>query len=315
MNLSTKDDNGTWTNWEEYFYIRNAQGEVIGLYDGNGIQVVSYTYDSWGKLISIKDGSDNDITNDTTSVGFKNPYRYRGYRYDNETSLYYLQSRYYNPSWGRFLNADAIIGSAGELLGHNLFSYCKNNVVNGKDPSGFKSVPEWADEDWEYKEPDDGKVEPYYPSASNLTGTVLGPIIGAFGNKAKEVSGYTDSRGIHFYPKTSIPQKITPYAKGANILSKAFVIVTTALDITHTWDPMVKMSLGRRVGKTAFQLAGVGAAIVVGTFISGQLLAAGMALGGGSAIAALLGAGAIDFAAGAAISYGQSVAYKKFGME
>ena len=135
-------------NGEEYFYIRNAQGDIIGLCDKSGVEVVRYSYDSFGKLTPSKIESDdvNDIEKNgitgllATTVGVKNPYRYRGYRYDNETGLYYLQSRYYNPSWGRFLNADAIIGSAGELLGHNVFAYCKNNVVNGKDPSGFITI-------------------------------------------------------------------------------------------------------------------------------------------------------------------------------
>jgi YD repeat-containing protein len=72
----------------EYCYIRNAQGDIIGLIDKNGTQVVSYLYDSWGKLLSIT-GTLKD------TVGVKNPYRYRGYRYDTETGLYYLQSRYY----------------------------------------------------------------------------------------------------------------------------------------------------------------------------------------------------------------------------
>jgi RHS repeat-associated protein len=125
-------------NGIEYYYIRNAQGDIIGLYDKNGIQVVSYIYDSWGKLISI-DGSLKD------TVGVKNPYRYRGYRYDSETGLYYLQSRYYNPEWGRFINADGIAGQIGELLGHNVFNYCKNDPVNLQDPSGFKMV--FADEE------------------------------------------------------------------------------------------------------------------------------------------------------------------------
>lgn len=59
------------------------------------------------------------------------------YRYDTETGLYYLQSRYYNPEWGRFINADGIIGQTGELLGHNLFVYCGNSPVSREDPSGF----------------------------------------------------------------------------------------------------------------------------------------------------------------------------------
>jgi RHS repeat-associated protein len=72
-----------------------------------------------------------------STLGVKNPYRYRGYRYDTETGLYYLQSRYYNPEWGRFVNADAIAGNDGELLSHNLYVYAQNNPVVKFDPSGF----------------------------------------------------------------------------------------------------------------------------------------------------------------------------------
>lgn len=113
----------------EYYYVRNAQGDIIGLIDSNGNKVVSYTYDTWGKLLSIE-GSLKD------SLGIKSPYRYRGYRYDNETQLYYLQSRYYNPEWGRFINADSLVGETGELLSHNMFAYCTNDPVNNEDPDG-----------------------------------------------------------------------------------------------------------------------------------------------------------------------------------
>ncbi|EQB89004.1 RHS repeat-associated protein [Clostridium punense] len=113
---------------------RNAQSDIIiGLIDKAGTQVVSYIYDSWGKLISIE-GTLKD------TVGVKNLYRYRGYRYDSETELYYLQSRYYNPTWGRFINADALIGQTGELLVHNMFAYTKNNPVNMSDKNGFRPV-------------------------------------------------------------------------------------------------------------------------------------------------------------------------------
>jgi hypothetical protein len=54
--------------------------------------------------------------------------------------LFYLQSRYFNPEWGRFIDADVIAGSLGELLGHNIFAYTKNNPIMAKDPSGFRSV-------------------------------------------------------------------------------------------------------------------------------------------------------------------------------
>ncbi len=112
----------------EYYYIRNLQGDIIGLIDKIGTEVVSYTYDTWGKLISIE-GSLKD------TVGVKNPYRYRGYRYDTETGLYYLNARYYNPEWGRFINADSYLGDSG-LLSHNVFAYCMNDPVNLQDPSG-----------------------------------------------------------------------------------------------------------------------------------------------------------------------------------
>lgn len=75
-------------------------------------------------------------------MGAKNPYLYRGYRSDSETGLYYLQSRYYNPDWGRFINPDAEGGKVGELLSHNVFAYALNNPVNMEDPSGF--LPTWA---------------------------------------------------------------------------------------------------------------------------------------------------------------------------
>ena len=127
-NILSMNLNGT-----EYYYLKNAQGDILGLTDNTGTQVVSYTYDSWGKLVSIT-GSLAD------TIGVKNPYRYRGYRYDTETGLYYLQSRYYNPEWGRFINNDSKAGSVGELLGLNIFAYCKNNAINMEDPSGHREI-------------------------------------------------------------------------------------------------------------------------------------------------------------------------------
>ncbi|AVQ47666.1 hypothetical protein C7M60_18725 [Clostridium botulinum] len=80
------------------------------------------------------------------TLGVKNPYRYKGYRYDNETGLYYLKSRYYNPELGRFISADAVVGKTGEILSHNLFSYCANNPVNAIDEDGNRF--EWIKSKW-----------------------------------------------------------------------------------------------------------------------------------------------------------------------
>ena len=111
----------------------NLQGDVIGIYDGNGNVVVEYTYDSWGKLISITGSL-------ASTIGIKNPLRYRGYYYDTETSLYYLQSRYYDPETCRFINADSLLVAGDYLQGTNLFAYCLNNPVMYSDPSGYEST-------------------------------------------------------------------------------------------------------------------------------------------------------------------------------
>lgn len=85
-------------NEEEYFYIRNLQGDIVNIVDNNGNIQVTYRYDAWGEIIYQ---TDNDLAR-------INPYRYRGYRYDEETGLYYLyylNSRYFNPEIGRDINA------------------------------------------------------------------------------------------------------------------------------------------------------------------------------------------------------------------
>ena len=91
--------------------------------------VVSYDYDAWGKILTIGGSM-------ASTLGILNPLRYRGYVYDHETGLYYLQSRYYNPEWGRFLNADVFISTGQGLLGNNMFTYCGNNPVANMDPQG-----------------------------------------------------------------------------------------------------------------------------------------------------------------------------------
>jgi len=114
-----------------YYYATNLQGDVVAILDSTGAAVVTYTYDAWGMPLTTVD-------NTSFGLGDLNPLRYRGYVYDHETELYYLQSRYYNPEWGRFLNADAIdyLGVDGSPVSYNLFVYCKNNPVNHADTHG-----------------------------------------------------------------------------------------------------------------------------------------------------------------------------------
>lgn len=120
-------------NGTSYYYIFNAQLDVIGILDSNGNTVVNYSYDSWGNPISIT-GSMAD------TIGQLNPFRYRRYYYDTESGLYYLQSRYYDPVVKRFVNADdtqVLSEEQDNLLQYNLFSYCLNNPVNMADETGY----------------------------------------------------------------------------------------------------------------------------------------------------------------------------------
>ncbi len=129
-----------------YYYIKNMQEDIIGITDSNYNLLCSYEYDSWGKLISIKDNNGNIITN-TSHIGYINPFRYRSYYYDNETKLYYLNSRYYNPEWGRFINADGIINGNLDFISYNLYVYVSNNSVFAKDNGmfiNFKTASEWG---------------------------------------------------------------------------------------------------------------------------------------------------------------------------
>ena len=109
-----------------YYYVLNAQGDVVRIVNSSRSVVASYTYDPWGKIISSS-GTLADI----------NPLRYRGYYYDSETGFYYLQSRYYDPEIGRFINADSYASTdATGLLSTNMFAYCENNPAMRIDPTG-----------------------------------------------------------------------------------------------------------------------------------------------------------------------------------
>ena len=95
----------------------------------SGSDIAWYKYDAWGNVIGI--GGDE-------SIAELNPIRYRGYYYDNETGFYYLNSRYYDPEIGRFINADTtdILEAKGDLYDKNLFAYCDNNPVIRADDGG-----------------------------------------------------------------------------------------------------------------------------------------------------------------------------------
>ena len=110
------------------------QGDVLAIVDKNGDDVAWYGYDTWGQL-SGSSGSN-------AALADANPIRYRGYYYDDETGWYWLQTRYYNPTWCRFINADCMFIAGNLLTGSNMYAYCNGNPVmyidpNGMEPSGW----------------------------------------------------------------------------------------------------------------------------------------------------------------------------------
>ena len=121
-------------NSQTYFYKKNLQGDIVGIYNSGFEQIVTYTYDAWGKVLSVCDNNGNEIT-DSNHIGLINPFRYRSYYYDQDTKLYYLNSRYYNPEWCRFISCDKLISVISCKA--NLYNYCDNNSINKIDSDGM----------------------------------------------------------------------------------------------------------------------------------------------------------------------------------
>ena len=115
-------------NGTPYIYQKNIFGDVVAIYNNTGTKVAGYRYNAFGE---------NFIYYQVDAIGEINPFRYRGYYYDIETGLYYLQSRYYDPAMGRFLNADDVGYIEPKIVnGLNLYAYALNNPLQYYDPTG-----------------------------------------------------------------------------------------------------------------------------------------------------------------------------------
>ena len=113
-----------------YYFQRNLQGDVVAIYDTNGMLKAKYLYDAWGNCTISSETTSYDVAN-------ANPIRYRGYYYDSDTGLYYCNARYYSPKWRRFISPDDTAYLDPENVnGLNLYCYCNNDPVNYADPSG-----------------------------------------------------------------------------------------------------------------------------------------------------------------------------------
>ncbi len=120
---------GLHYNGAPYYFQKSIQGDVLRICNASGAVVVEYTYDAWGNILSVTGSM-------ASTLGQYNSFRYRGYYYDSETDLYYLNSRYYDAEVGRFINADSYVSTGQGILGFNMFAYCLNNPVVYLDDSG-----------------------------------------------------------------------------------------------------------------------------------------------------------------------------------
>lgn len=121
-----------------YYFHKNLQGDIIEIKNAYGACVARYTYDAWGKVIAVTDEDGFDVSDNAAHVANANPFRYRGYYYDEETHLYYISTRYYDSLTGKFLNSDTtryltICKNAPDC---NLFAYCGNDPINNTDIEG-----------------------------------------------------------------------------------------------------------------------------------------------------------------------------------
>ena len=120
-------------NDKMFYYVKNLQGDIVKILDEDGQGKADYVYNAWGDIISQSD-------DELASI---NPLRYRGYVYDEDTATCYLQSRYYDPTTGRFINADDtayVDTNSGTPLSTNMFAYCENNHINKTDPNGCYNI-------------------------------------------------------------------------------------------------------------------------------------------------------------------------------
>ena len=121
--------------WDVYWYEKNIFGDIVAVYNESGTKLISYIYDAWGNFTaSYYNGGRN-------STAYNNPFRYRGYYYDTDLALYYLNERYYDSKIGRWISPEPnmyafAFDSGSGLNGYNVYAYCANNPVMFVDPTG-----------------------------------------------------------------------------------------------------------------------------------------------------------------------------------
>lgn len=306
----------------DFYYVKNAQNDVVGLVSDGNI-VAYYFYDAWGNAQIVSDAGYTIY--DMGHPAYVNPIRYRSYYYDHETNFYYLNSRYYSPDICRFLNADGVVNANRDVLGNNLFAYCSNDPVNNTDDNGcgkisnwFKSAAQTIKNWWNSTPPSHSYTVPsssqIIPSAiSRGSDSLLGATAnytGKFSRVVHVVLNFTKEyrrgakvqikpAGVTEYPYKGISTKI-------NKVSAVITGVSLALDLGNTWTANNSNTNGDRMVKSLIQVGGVAAGIGVGAAIAAVT---GPTLGG---VVAFVG---ISFVTGIIIDEACTALMNKAGVE
>lgn len=312
------DNNGDYFgftyNGEAYYYVKNAQNDVVAILDSNKTVIAEYTYDAWGNCtVSSKNwssGSSNGWIQSepiNMKVSLANPIRYRSYYFDSETNFYYLNSRYYSPEMCRFLNADGVIGANQDIHAYNLFAYCSNNPINFCDPSGCYTITIPAEGNefppiverypWEPEVSIDKVGDTYIATpSSNLPNALDIAALAGVSIGDELVTNYFD--GIYvaqreityraannvlirtFVPKHPSLVRAQNYSKTVGVVSTIAFVFDLGMDLHH-------YGLTKDFGKaavvtTVMTAIGIGVGIVGGAIVAAELapaIAVGFAVG------------------------------------
>ena len=223
-------------NGVPYYFKKNLQGDIIAIVDKDAKEVARYSYDAWGACT---------VVSSSNVIGYANPFRYRGYYYDIENKLYYLNSRYYDPAVGRFINADMVeyIFQDNAVTSRDLYSYCNNEPIFKVDSFGNDSGYITNQYDYYWKNIPvgfGGNVR------DNGCGAIaIYNILHSYSNKItfyKVLSDLKWKYGSIIYNNIGLfgisPMSVTNY------LENKFILVYTAGPITYLWGIKSELSGG-----------------------------------------------------------------------
>ena len=305
-------------NGTAYFYVKNAQNDVVAIADAAGAVIARYSYDDWGGITAVTDANGVEIT-DKTQIAHRNPLRYRSYYYDSETGFYHLQTRYYVPEFSRFLNVDWAVGINQDIHEYNLLAYCSNDPINNSDANGQGRIRDWFHSTtakvgaWMTEQKT--KVDRWFNSKSSYNG----PVIPASSDIASDLITLSENivyaatkKAANKGKSLNSPAKKTPKTGMAGDIMSA---VSFGLDIGNTCTAKNNNLNWQRVEKVVIQVTAFAAEVLVGALSASVTAALSGGSGGLLTVVGLTAGMAVNTVGVSCIDYVENWAYRKMGIE